>query len=103
MQGLQECTNCSITAKCRRRDFSEQAWSVLLVWGEVDASVVDEPICDDCYKELREILIDRADEIIEALRQPEGKVKKIANKKDLVAKSVKAVSKKTQKKQTKVA
>jgi hypothetical protein len=54
-------------SRCRRRDFSQQAWAVLLVWEEVQKSTVDQSLCDDCYNELRETLIDRTDEIESAL------------------------------------
>ena len=64
---VENCANCGADAKCRRRDFSEQAWSVLLLWKEVQTSTVDQAICEDCYNELREVLIDRADEIDGAL------------------------------------
>lgn len=62
------CSNCETETKCRRRDFSEQAWSVLVLWHEVQASAVDQPICEHCYNELREVLIDRADEIEEIMQ-----------------------------------
>ena len=64
------CSNCETETKCRRRDFSEQAWSVLVLWHEVQSEAVDRPICDHCYDELREVLIDRADEIEEVMRDP---------------------------------
>ncbi len=64
------CSNCSTKTRCRKRDFSEQAWSVLLAWGEVDPEVVDQPVCDDCYVELRDILIDRATDVEVALASP---------------------------------
>ena len=66
----QVCANCQTMAKCRRRDFSEQAWAVLLSWEEVQKAAVDQSICNDCYDELREVLIDRADEIEAALHAP---------------------------------
>lgn len=70
-QSLTEpCANCGEEAKCRRRDFSAQAWTVLLVWGEIQKSTVDQSVCDHCYNELRETLIDRADEIESASSQP---------------------------------
>lgn len=68
-----DCAHCQVEGKIRRRDFSEQAWSVLVVWNEVQRSAVDQAICDDCYNELREVLIDRADEIEFSLRQPSSK------------------------------
>ncbi len=71
MQHLADtCANCTTDAKSKRRDFSEQAWAVLLVWKEVQAGAVDQPICDECYAELRETLIDRAGEIEDALKAP---------------------------------
>lgn len=60
---LSKCANCHEDAKCRRRDFSEQAWSVLLLWNEVQRSAVDQAICEVCYEELRDVLIDRSEEI----------------------------------------
>jgi len=70
----QSCANCTSAARCRKRDFSEQAWTVLLAWGEVENRVVDQPICDDCYVDLREILIDRGEELAKALANPESLV-----------------------------
>ncbi len=67
ISSTENCANCGADSKCRRRDFSEQAWSVLLLWKEVQTSTVDQAICEDCYNELREVLIDRADEIEDAV------------------------------------
>lgn len=67
---VEVCYNCETETKCRRRDFSEQAWSVLVLWHEVHTGAVDRPICDHCYDELREVLIDRAEEIEVVLREP---------------------------------
>jgi hypothetical protein len=64
------CNNCGTDSKCRRREFSDQAWSVLVLWNEVQAGAVDQAICEGCYDELREVLIDRADEIEAALNEP---------------------------------
>ena len=65
-----ECGNCCAMTRSRRREFSDQIWSVLISWGEVDRSLVDNPICDDCYNEFREVLIDRAQELEMALADP---------------------------------
>ena len=74
MQHVSEtCSNCSEETKCRRRDFSEQAWTVLVLWNEVQAAAVDQPICEHCYDELREVLIDRAEEIEAAINAPAPK------------------------------
>jgi hypothetical protein len=64
------CAHCGTQAKCRARDFSDQAWTVLVLWGEVDKKTVQEPVCDHCYSELRSILIERASEVEQAVRQP---------------------------------
>ena len=76
------CTNCSSFGSSRRRTFSEQAWTVLLLWNEIDISVVDQAICNTCYQELRDILIDRSEEIEETETQgPENdQVRKQLNK-----------------------
>jgi hypothetical protein len=73
MNVSETCSNCESSTKSRRRDFSEQAWSVLILWNEVAGTAVQQPICDDCYGEMREVLIDRADEIDAALSQPKSK------------------------------
>ena len=73
------CNNCGVEARARRRTFSEQAWTVLLLWNEISPAAVDQPICEDCYQEMREILIDRTDEI-EAAMQQSDEVAKIKQK-----------------------
>ena len=57
------CANCSVVTHSRRRQFSEQAWYFLLSWNEISQKAVDQAICDDCYYELREVLIDRNEEL----------------------------------------
>ena len=73
------CSNGGDTGRCRRRQFSEQAWTVLLLWNEINPAAVDRPICTDCYEEMREILIDRTDEVEAAMQQSE-EVAKIREK-----------------------
>ena len=75
-QKLTVCKNCSTHEICRRRTFSEQAWTVLLLWNEINPGAVDQPICEQCYEEMRDILIDRADEV-EAAMQQTDEVEKI--------------------------
>jgi hypothetical protein len=62
------CNNCGNEHSCRRRVFSEQAWTMLLLWNEINPQAVDQPICDECYQEIREILIDRHEEVEAALQ-----------------------------------
>lgn len=57
------CPRCGVEAKLKARSFSDQAVAALVVWEELEKSVVDQPICGPCYDELREILIDRSDEV----------------------------------------
>ncbi len=57
------CPVCLTEAKCRNRDFSEQAWKALVLWKELEKKASGKSICDECYLELREILIERSDEI----------------------------------------
>jgi len=60
--------------KSKRRDFNNQTWTVLLLLGEVHQDSVDRPLCDDCYNELRDILIERAGEIDTAAAATPGNV-----------------------------
>ena len=57
------CKNCGSRAKCHRREFSRQAWTALLLWEEVSAEAIRQPLCEDCYTEMRETLIDRNSEV----------------------------------------
>lgn len=57
------CAHCRAGLNARRRDFSEQAWKVLVVWEEIHPQSVDKALCSDCYTELRDVLIERASEI----------------------------------------
>lgn len=65
--GVSACSHCAEVSKTRKRDFSPQAWTVLVLWNEIQKTTVDQALCDGCYDELREVLIDRADEIEQAV------------------------------------
>ena len=52
------CPRCETTAKLRPRDFSDQATASLVSHGDLDRKAVGKPICDECYDELRDVLID---------------------------------------------
>jgi hypothetical protein len=65
-----KCCQCGLEAKLRLREFSHQALAALVVWGEIEARNMDKAMCEPCYGDLREILIDRADEILIAATQP---------------------------------
>ena len=59
----QECPRCANLARLQKRTFSEQALAALIVWNDLTENLVDESICDDCYGELRDILIERIEEV----------------------------------------
>ena len=61
--GQQNCASCGEMKRCRHRDFSPHAWAVLLHWEEISTPVVGQPLCNGCYTELRDLLIDRAEDI----------------------------------------
>lgn len=67
----QKCPGCNEELSCRYREFSPQTWSLLIHWQEVDESAVDQPMCAECYRDLREVLIERADQMQGAFQQPE--------------------------------
>ncbi|MFW7381235.1 MAG: hypothetical protein ACOH5I_20640 [Oligoflexus sp.] len=67
--GQQECASCGEMKRCRHREFSPHAWAILLHWEEIDSSMIDQPICNQCYEELRELLIDRSSEIEHVIAQ----------------------------------
>lgn len=58
-----KCASCDESVKSVRREFSDQAWAALVSWREVSPKAVDSPLCNDCYFNFRDVLIERADEI----------------------------------------
>lgn len=60
------CAACHGHSKSAKREFSDQAWSALVTWGEVSHEAVDQPLCNDCYFNFRDVLIDRAADIAAA-------------------------------------
>lgn len=75
------CANCGGQhAKCKRREFSLQAYTVLLLWQEMSPSAVDQPICNECYNELRDVLIDRSDEIELVTKKEDASIQAIRQK-----------------------
>lgn len=84
MERTHKCENCFSNQRSYRRDISAQIWSLLLHWNEVLPGAVDRPICDDCYQDIRDILIDREGEKEHALMSgtmvspAAGKTEKIA-------------------------
>lgn len=57
------CPRCGLNERLQKRTFSEEALSALIRWGDMDARLRSEAICDSCYGELREVLIERSSEL----------------------------------------
>ena len=57
------CACCHGDIRSLKREFSSQAWAALVAWQEISIHVVDQSVCDDCYLNLRDTLIERADEL----------------------------------------
>lgn len=62
MAAMEECQRCGEVAKLRQRDFSPTALATLFEAGELEEELIDEALCDTCYGELREFLIDAANQ-----------------------------------------
>ena len=76
-----ECPRCGEMGKLRTREFSDQALAQLLSWGELDKKHVATPVCDGCYMELREALIESETHAISAKKASPNKqsdVKKVS-------------------------
>ena len=57
------CHHCGAKVSVKQRQFSDRAWAALVNWGEVRSETMGKAICQDCYVELREILIEHTHEI----------------------------------------
>ena len=63
-----KCSNCDREQKTRYRDFTNQVWSLLIQWGEIQESTVNKPLCETCYEDIRSLLIDRSEEVEQAFQ-----------------------------------
>lgn len=77
------CAHCGSDHKSTRRDFSNQAWSALVSWGEINTKTIDQPICGECYTELREVLMDRADDLAQVSMDGNPSKSALANEKPM--------------------
>lgn len=59
----QQCFSCDGHVRSVRREFSDQAWAALVAWKEIPSKAVDAALCNDCYFNFRDVLIERADEM----------------------------------------
>src|SRR5262245_16569905 len=63
-----QCGHGTTTERRHRlTDFSPQGWSLLVQWQEVSEEVIQQPLCEVCYQDIREILIERSGEMERAL------------------------------------
>ena len=98
VEAMHECPMCGEDRVLKPRVFSDQAAAALLVWGELEQEMLGKPICDSCYGELREVLIDRADELETAAKTyREDKAKPASDKKPAKKVLAKKAIKKTKK------
>ena len=63
------CGNCCSCQEVRHRAFNDGVWNLLVYWGEVEEGARDRPMCAECYRDIRDLLIDRSSEMEAALRQ----------------------------------
>ncbi len=57
------CPRCGMNARLQKRTFSDQALKALIAWGDLDAKLKEEGVCDSCYGELRDVLIERSEDL----------------------------------------
>lgn len=57
------CPRCGIDGVLQKRVFSDQALAALVVWKELEANLIEHPVCQECYVELRDVLIERSEEL----------------------------------------
>ncbi|RYZ58563.1 MAG: hypothetical protein EOP07_06635 [Proteobacteria bacterium] len=57
------CAVCDEERKIARREFSPHAWTALTVWGEVQSAQSGQAMCNSCYSDFRDLLIERSNEV----------------------------------------
>jgi bacterioferritin-associated ferredoxin len=60
---LQDCPRCGNAARLEKRPFSDQALAALITWGDMERTLIGQAICEECYSEMRDILIERGEDI----------------------------------------
>ena len=71
-----KCPRCEATAKLRPRDFSDQAIATLISHGDLDKKIVGKSVCDDCYDDLRDAMIEHLRHVEKPAAASTGKSKK---------------------------
>ena len=62
-KNVSECPRCGVEGTLKARHFSPQATVALLSWGDLEEELVGAEICGECYAELREVLVERTDDV----------------------------------------
>jgi len=62
---MDTCPVCKETKQLRKRLFSLSAQKALLDWNEIPEEALTKGMCNSCYLECRDILVDRCDELEE--------------------------------------
>jgi bacterioferritin-associated ferredoxin len=60
---IQDCPRCGNAARLEKRPFSDQALAALITWGDMERTLIGQAICEECYSEMRDILIERGEDI----------------------------------------
>jgi len=63
MSAQTRCAICDEERKIRHREFSPHAWTALAVWGEVQSVQSGQAMCNGCYSDFRDLLIERSNEV----------------------------------------
>lgn len=63
---IAKCPRCEAQAKLRPRDFSDQAVATLISHGDLQKKDVGASVCDECYDDLRDAMIEH----LRAPREP---------------------------------
>lgn len=66
-----KCPRCEATAKLRPRDFSDQAIAILVSEGDLEKKHVGASVCDECYDDLRDMLIENHRELAQKTAAPQ--------------------------------
>lgn len=73
MHNHSKCFHCGSVTKVKVRDISIESWETLFQLGEVTRSEINMPVCDTCANELRDVMIDRRNEVSQLQSASRGK------------------------------
>ena len=67
-----KCYHCSQLVKSKVRDISDEVWGAYIILEEGEKGINRQPMCEDCYLEIRDTLIERQDEIDAQIAKTSG-------------------------------